>query len=79
MPTRKATFLRIFIANYAEISKGFIRLLKQDALFIWDEQSQCSFDVVKQALVSTPVISPPDYTRYVSLYLVETKSTLGMV
>ena len=30
----KETFLRIFIANYAEISKGFMRLLKQDALFI---------------------------------------------
>ena len=40
----KATFLRIFIANYAEISKGFMRLLKQDKSFIWDDQDQCYFD-----------------------------------
>ena len=33
----KTTFLRRFIANYAEISKGFMRLLKQDVSFIWDE------------------------------------------
>ena len=74
-----AACLRIFIANYAEIYKGFMHLLKQDELFIWDEQYQLSFDVMKQSLVSTSVLSPPDYTRYFLLYLVATQSTLGMV
>ena len=74
----KATLLRIFISNYVEIYKGFMRLLKQDSLFIWYEQAQHSFDAVKQALVSTPVLSPPDYTRCFLLYLEATESTLGM-
>ena len=75
----KATFLRRFIVDYDEISKGFMRLLKQDSLFIWYEQAQHYFDAVKKSLVSTMVLSPPEYTRYFFLYLAETKSTLGMV
>ena len=54
-------------------------LLKQYALFIWDEQAQCSFDAVKQALVSTLVLSPWDYIRCFFLYLDENESTLKMV
>ena len=30
-------FLRRFILNYATITKGFMRLLKKDTTFIWDE------------------------------------------
>jgi hypothetical protein len=36
----KANFLRCFVANYAEITKGFMRLLKKGVPFIWDEQAQ---------------------------------------
>jgi hypothetical protein len=39
----KANFLRRFIANYAEITKGFMRLLKKGVPFHWDEAAQCSF------------------------------------
>jgi hypothetical protein len=35
----KANFLCRFIVNYANITKGFMRLLKKDTLFIWDEKS----------------------------------------
>ena len=75
----KTTFLRRFFVDYVGISKGFMCLLKQDAPFIWDDQAQRSFDEVKQALESTSVLSPLDYTRYFLLYLAATKSTLGMV
>lgn len=33
----KANFLRRFIVNYAEITKGFMRLLKKGVPFIWDD------------------------------------------
>jgi hypothetical protein len=36
----KENFLRRFVANYAEITKGFMRLLKKGVPFIWDEQAQ---------------------------------------
>jgi hypothetical protein len=33
----KENFLRCFITSYAEITKGFMRLLKKDIPFHWDE------------------------------------------
>jgi hypothetical protein len=36
----KANFLRHFIKNYAEVTKGFMRLLKKDAPFHWHEAAQ---------------------------------------
>jgi hypothetical protein len=33
----KANFLHRFIVNYANITKGFMLLLKEDTPFIWDE------------------------------------------
>lgn len=33
----KAKFLRCFIANYAELTKGFMCLLKKRFPFIWDD------------------------------------------
>jgi hypothetical protein len=59
--------------------KGFMRLLKKGVPFCWDEATQRSFDALKKALVSTPLLSPPDYNQYFLLYLVATKSSIGMV
>jgi hypothetical protein len=35
----KTNFLHRFIVNYANITKGFMRLLKKDTPFIWDERA----------------------------------------
>jgi hypothetical protein len=53
----KANFLRCFIANYAEITKGFMRLLKNDVPFHWNDAAQCSFDALKHALTDRPSTS----------------------
>jgi hypothetical protein len=52
----KANFLRRFIANYAEITKGFMHLLKKDVPFFWDEAAQRSFDALKQTLTTAPLL-----------------------
>jgi hypothetical protein len=64
--------------NYATITKGFMRLLK-DTPFIWDERAQESFDALKKDLVSMPLLKPPDYSRYYFLYIVVSEDTIGMV
>jgi hypothetical protein len=75
----KANFLRRFIANYAEITKGFMRLLKKDVPFYWDDVAQCSFAALKHALTTAPLLWPPNYNKYFLLYLVATESTIGIV
>ena len=74
-----SNFLRRFIVNYAEITKGYMRLLKKGVPFLWDDYAQRSFDALKKALTSAPLLSPHDYSRDFLLYLATAESTIGMV
>lgn len=75
----KEKFLCHFIANYAHVIKGFMRILKKNTPFIWDEQEQHSFDVLKKNLTNTPLLSPPNYNKDFLLYLTASNTTIGMV
>ena len=75
----KANFLRRFILNYAEVAKGFTRLLKQNVPFRWDEIAQQSFEKLKTLLVNAPLLRPPNYHRDFTLYLAAAFSTIAMV
>jgi hypothetical protein len=75
----KENFLRCFICNYAEITKGFMRLLQKNTPFIWDDIAQRSFDALKHALTHAPLLHPPEYTKDYILYLVASTSTIAMV
>jgi hypothetical protein len=75
----KVNFLRCFIANYAEITKGFMHLLKKDVPFHWDDVAQCSFEALKHALTTAPLLRPPNYNKDFLLYLAAAESTIGMV
>jgi hypothetical protein len=75
----KANFLRCFIANYDEITKGFMRLLKKEVPFLWDKAAQRSFDALKHALTTAPLLRPPNYNKDFLLYLAAAESTIGMV
>jgi hypothetical protein len=75
----KVNFLRRFIANYAEITKVFMHLLKKYVPFFWDKDAQHAFDALKHALTTMPLLRPPNYNKDFLLYLVATESTIGMV
>ena len=54
-------------------------LLKKNIPFYWDEWAHDSFDALKRALESAPVISPPKYSRDFLLYVAMSMETIGMV
>jgi hypothetical protein len=54
-------------------------LLKKDIPFYWDNVDQCSFDALKHALTTAPLLQPPSYNKSFLLYLATTESTIGMV
>ena len=58
----KAKFLRRFVPEYATKSHIFIHLLHTKIPFVWDQQEHESFDALKQALASAPLLSAPDFT-----------------
>ena len=65
--------------NFSNLTRGFMHILKKDTTFCWDEQAQESFDALKQALASVPVLSPPEYSRDFFIYVATSMETIGMV
>jgi hypothetical protein len=54
-------------------------LLKKDVPFYWDDSTQHSFDALKHALTTAPLLRPPNYNKDFLLYLATAESTIGMV
>jgi hypothetical protein len=75
----KANFLRCFIPNYIEITRGFMRLLKKDSEFVWDTIANNAFEALKLSLTRAPLLFPPDYSHDYFLYLAASECTIGMV
>eukprot|EP00253_Pinus_taeda_P020385 PITA_20385 len=75
----KANFLRRLIPNYAELAKGYTRLLKKELPFIWDQVAQASFDALKESLIKASLMYSPDYKKDYNLYLYAADTTIAMV
>ena len=48
---------------------GFLRLLRSNIPFVWDDYAQDSFDALKHALTFSPLIRPPKFDRDFILYI----------
>ena len=53
-------YCRKFIRRYAEGTSPMDKLLKKYVKFHWNEDSQKSLDVLKEKMVSTPILVFPD-------------------
>jgi hypothetical protein len=56
-----AGFYQRFIQNFSQISWRLTHLLAKDAPFVFTEECLQVFHNLKKALVSAPVIQPPDW------------------
>ena len=56
-----------------------MHLLKKDTTFCWDERAQESFDALKRALASPPMLIPPDYSHEFFIYVAASMETISMV
>jgi hypothetical protein len=54
-------FYRRFNQNFSEIAQPLTHLLAKDASFIFTEECLQLFHTLKKALISAPVIQPPDW------------------
>jgi hypothetical protein len=55
-----AGFYRRFIKDFSKITKPLTNLLQKDVAFDFDEKCLAAFRILKSALVSAPIIQPPD-------------------
>jgi hypothetical protein len=58
-----AGFYRRFIKDFTKITKPLTHLLQKDVAFDFDEKCLAAFRTLKSALVSAPIIQPPDWSQ----------------
>ncbi|KAK9045068.1 hypothetical protein V6N11_058958 [Hibiscus sabdariffa] len=57
-----AGFYRRFIENFSKITKPLCSLLEQGRQFEFDEACTKAFEILKDKLVTAPIVEPPDWT-----------------
>ncbi|KAL4303036.1 hypothetical protein GQ457_10G010080 [Hibiscus cannabinus] len=56
-----AGFYRRFIENFSKITKPLCSLLEQGRQFEFNEDCTKAFNILKQKLVTSPIVEPPDW------------------
>ena len=73
-----ASYYHRFMPNFAIIAAPLNRLTKRDTLFVWSGACQESFDKLKHALVSAPVLVNPKFGPGNRFILENDASTVGL-
>lgn len=56
-------YYRKFVPSFAEITLPLNKLCRKNATFIWTEECEKSFEILKQALASPPILQYPDFSE----------------
>jgi hypothetical protein len=67
-----AGYYRKFISQYGMLSKPLTNLLKKGVPFQWTSNERQAFVILKQALVSAPVLALPDFSK---TFVIETDAS----
>ena len=54
-------FYRRFIKDFSKISRPLTNLLEKDIPFVFDDDCLEAFETLRKALISAPIVHPPDW------------------
>jgi hypothetical protein len=74
-----AGFYRRFIKDFSKIAKPLTQLLLKDAEFIFTDECLEAFNRLKEALISAPIIQPPDWDLPFEIMCVASDYAVGAV
>ncbi|XP_025984032.2 uncharacterized protein [Glycine max] len=74
-----AGFYRRFIKDFSKIAKPLSNLLNKDVVFVFDDECLEAFNTLKAKLVSTPVITTPDWGQEFELMCDTSDYAVGVV
>jgi hypothetical protein len=74
-----AGFYRRFIKDFSKITKPLTQLLQKDVAFDFDEKCLAAFRTLKSALVSAPIIQPPDWSQHFEIMCDASNYAVGAV
>jgi hypothetical protein len=70
---------RKFVKTFGIISRPLTDLLKKNTLFIWTSSHEESFQALKTALLTSPILALPDFTKASSIETYASGSGVGAV
>ena len=62
------SYWRKFISRFADIARPMTNLTKQDVRFEWTIQCQASFEMLKETLITSPILKYPDLNKAYTLF-----------
>src|SRR3954470_23898370 len=74
-----AGFYRRFIKDFSKISRPLTNLLQKYIPFVFDDDCVEAFEILKKALVSAPVVQPPDWNLPFEIMCDATDYAVGAV
>ncbi|KAK8573700.1 hypothetical protein V6N13_009788 [Hibiscus sabdariffa] len=74
-----AGFYRRFIKDFSKIAQPLCTLLQKDQAFEFDERCRESFDILKEKLVSAPIVQPPNWDYPFELMCDASDTSVGVV
>ena len=61
-------YYRKFIPRFADIARSMTNLTKQDIPFEWTIQCQAAFELLKEAIITSPILKYPDPNKGYTLF-----------
>lgn len=74
-----ATYVSKFLPNLSDLTKNLRLLLKQDSEFVWNENHDTDFEILKNMLTNTPVLKYYNVNKPVVLSVDSSSTGLGAV
>ena len=74
-----ASYYRRFIKGFSQIATPLYDLLKKDINYEWTEERQQVFQLLKNKLISAPLLAYPDFEKPFILFTDASLTALGAV
>ena len=73
------SYYRRFVPGFSKIAKPLTHLLKKEEPFSWTDAQQKAFDILKDKLVTAPILQYPNFNKPFILYTDASGNGLGAV
>ena len=72
-------YYKKFIKGYVQITAPMEKLLRKDSKLQWNEDCQRGFDILKEKMVTAPILVFPDWERTFHVHVDASTLTLGAI
>jgi hypothetical protein len=72
-------FVGRFIVNFVELTKHITVMLRKDSEVKWTEAARRSFNAIKEAITTAPVLISPDFSKVFYIFSFASSDTIAAV